>query len=68
MTNPVDGEALKKGLLHAAGIYVDESAVERAAGESGRVYLQIEMHIERGRPQWTKGRCFFERRIDTGGR
>lgn len=63
-----EGDALKKGVLQAAQIFVEESAIERAVGESGRVYLQVEVHVERGRVSWTKGQCFFERRIDMGGK
>ena len=62
-----DGDVLKTAVRTAAGIFVDESALERAVGESGRIHLQVEIHIERGRPQWTKGHCFFDRRIDMGG-
>lgn len=64
MPNP-DEAALKEALLASAGLFVGESTL-RAAGESGRLFLQVEVHLERGRVQWTKGRCFFERRIDMG--
>lgn len=65
MTDAEDG--YRQAVRAAAAIALDESALP-VAGESGRIYLQVEIHVERGRPQWTKGRCFFERRIDIGGK
>lgn len=65
MSNAVE-DAFKTCVRTAAGIAVDESALP-VGDESGRIYLQVEVHVERGRPRWTKGRCYFERRIDMGG-
>lgn len=65
MTQPTDSEAMKVALRTAAAIFSDEAALP-IEGESGRVHLNVEIHVERGRVRWTKGSCFFERRIEGG--
>lgn len=67
MTEAPDETALKRGLAQATEIYLGETSIAHAVGESGRVVLCVEMLLDRGRSRWIKGAVSFERRIDMGG-
>jgi len=61
---PPDKEALRSGLLAALGLYLAEADLTYAAGESGVVFANLQVKLEKGKVIWTKGAVFFERRFD----
>lgn len=65
---PPDEGALRKGLLGALGLYIEEADLSRAPGETGFINVTIQVALDHGRVRFTKGSVFFERRIDIGGR
>ena len=59
-----DADALSAGLLSAFGLFVAETDIGHAAGETGILKGTIEVLLERGKARHTKGSISFERRIE----
>lgn len=64
---PPTRDQLAEGLLAAAGIYLREADLAGAVGESGNVFLKLEVALDRGRPRRAKGAAYFERRMELRG-
>ena len=67
MSEPVDEQGLHAGLIGALGIYISETSLAHAVGETGLIKVSLECFLEKGRVQWTKGGVGFERRINMAG-
>jgi hypothetical protein len=63
-----DEDALSAGLLSAFGLFVAETNIGHAVGESGVLRGTIEVFLERGQARHTKGGVSFERRMELGPR
>lgn len=59
-----DHKALKALLQEAFSVYLQTTDVSHAVGQHGRLTVALEIHLDGGRPRWTKGAVGFERRID----
>lgn len=57
------------GIRKTVGMYLDESddVVRLAVGETGQIQVSVVFQMERGRVQWTKGGCHWERRVSFRG-
>lgn len=71
-TNPgstpvVEAPALIEGIRSALLLYVSESDLSKAVGETGKIHVTLEVDLNRGRVQRTKGACWFERYVELGG-
>lgn len=63
-----DADALSAGLLSAFGLFVAETSIDHAAGETGVLRGTVEVLLERGVARHTKGSVSFERRMELGSR
>lgn len=63
-----DADALSAGLLSAFGLFVAETDIGHAAGESGILRGTVEVLLERGIARNTRGSVSFERRMELGPR
>lgn len=63
-----DEDSLSTGLLSAFGLFVAETDIAHAVGESGVLRGSIEIFLERGLARHTKGSVSFERRMELGPR
>lgn len=66
-TPVVGADALTEGVRAAALLAVSEAHLEYAVGETGKIRLTLEIDLNHGRVQRSRGACFFERIIDIGG-
>lgn len=62
-----DQTALRAGIRGVLSLYIDEADLIFAVGESGLLVVNVQIQLDRGRAQWSKGNVHFERRIDLGG-
>lgn len=62
-----DAEGLAEGLRGAFGLFVGETDITHAVGETGVLRGTVEVFIEKGRAKHTKGAISFERRIELRG-
>lgn len=67
MTEPPDGTALVAGLRGVIDMYLKDADLRRAVGETGRVRVDLELYLRKGRVDRSQGAIWFERRIDFGG-
>lgn len=55
------------GVRKTVDMYLAEADLRMAVGETGVVKLEVVLQLERGLVQWSKGGCYFERRISYRG-
>ena len=63
----VEASSLIEGIKAALLLYVSEADLNRAVGETGKIRVTLEVDLNRGRVQRSKGACYFERYVDLGG-
>lgn len=59
-----DATALREGLRGSLSIFLDESDLRMAVGETGICRVNLEVFLERGKARHAKGAVYFERRLD----
>lgn len=59
-----EADALSAGLLSAFGLFVAETDIAHAVGETGVLRGTVEIFLERGKGRHTKGSVSFERRLE----
>ena len=57
---------LEEGLKQAFYLFLSESSLSMAVGESGKIHVQMEVVLDKGRVQNTKGAVYFERILRIG--
>ena len=67
MPETPDGQALIAGLRGVIDMYLNDADLRRAAGETGRIKVDLELYLRKGRVDRSQGGIWFERRIDFGG-
>lgn len=63
-----DADGLSAGLQSAFGLFVAETDIAHAVGETGVLRGTVEVFLERGRARTTKGCVSFERRMEMQAR
>ena len=65
---PPDQAALQQGLREAIDMYLQEADLRYAPGETGVIRCEVEVQLDRGRVQRTKGSVYFVRTFQVGAR
>lgn len=61
---PPDANSLSEGLLGAFGLFLRETSIAHAVGETGVLRGSVEVFLDHGRAKHTKGSVSFERRME----
>lgn len=64
---PPDEEAIRLGLSAALGMFLSETSLRHAVGETGIIEVKMSMLLEGGHSRWCKGLVGFERKFQMGG-
>lgn len=64
---PPDEETIRLGLSAALGMFLSETSLRHAVGETGIIEVKLSMLLENGHSRWTKGSVAFERKFQMGG-